>query len=326
MKHAVCAAIMLAMGSVGSMASVSAATLRIDGEVFARRTAALMPPSVDQVWMFNIAQLAPDGSTVKQGEVVLSFDASEVMRQLQTKQGTLKEKQSELDKLVLDLGERERNERVATAQARADQAKAQTKTSQPAELIGGIAYRKLMVERQRYERRMALAAERERLAAQQRVQERRLLASEVAQLQADIQKLQASIAAMNVTAPRTGVMMHKSSWNSQKFDVGSQVWRGQAVAEIPDASSLAVRAQLPERDLTQVHPGTQARVVIEGGAGGALRGKVVTVGRTVRSKSRLQPVPILDVEIELADRDVKLRPGQTVRVELTVPGRKGGAR
>lgn len=310
--------LMLAMALLACTPAVSAATLKIDGEVFARRTAALMPPSVDEVWMFNITRLVPDGTTVKKGEVVLSFDTSEIVRKLQTKQGTLNEKQSELDKLVLDLAERARNERVTTAQARADQAKAQTKTSQPAELIGGIAYKKLMVERQKNERRMALAVERERLAAQQRAQEQRLLASEVAQLRADIRTLQASIAAMDITAPRNGVMMHKSSWNSQKFDVGSQVWRGQAVAEIPDAATLAVRAQLPERELLRVKPGLPARIVIEGGAGGALRGKVTSIGRTVRSKSRLQPVPILDVEIELADRDAKLKPGQAVRVELSV--------
>lgn len=301
-----------------SCAAASAATLKVDGEVFARRSAALMPPSVEDVWMFNITRLVADGSPVKKGEVVLSFDTSEIARKLQTKQGTLNEKQSELDKLLMDLAERERNERVTTAQARADQVKAQTKTSQPAELIGGIAYRKLMVERQKNERRMALAVERERLAAQQRAQEKRLLASEVAQLRAEIGTLQASMAAMEVTAPRNGVMMHRSSWNGQKFDVGSKVWRGQAVAEIPDASTLSVRAQLPERELLRVKSGLPARIVIEGGAGGALRGKVTRIGRTVRSKSRLQPVPILDVEIELSDRDAKLKPGQAVRVELSV--------
>lgn len=298
--------------------ATSAATLKVDGEIFARRTAALMPPSVEQIWMFNITQLAPDGAPVKKGDVVMAFDAGEVMKQLVQKQGTLKEKQSQLDKLVLDLAERERNERVTTAEARASENKAQTKTAQPAELIGGIAYKKLLVERHKSERRMALTLQRERLAAEQRAQERRMLAADVAQLQADVRDLQASIGAMNVAAPRSGVMMHKSSWRGDKFDVGSQVWRGQAVAEIPDASTLAVSAQLPERDLRRVKLGTPARIVIEGGAGSTLRGKVSVIGRAVRSKSRLQPVPILDLEIELADHNARLRPGQAVRVELTV--------
>ena len=299
-------------------AAPSTGILKIDGEVYAQRTASLMPPAVDELWQFNITQLAADGSQVKQGEVVLAFDGSELMKRLTEKQSLLKEKQSQLDKLLLELAERQRNEKLGTAEAVSNREKAQRKTSQPEEIIGGIPYRKLMVARQQAERRAALVERRERLAAEQRVQEKRLLTSEVAQLQREVQELQSSLAAMNVAAPRAGLMMHKSNWQGEKFDVGSQVWRGMSVAEIPDTATLAVRAQLPERELTRVRVGAPARIVIEGGAGSALRGRVAAIGRTVRSKSRVQPIPVVDVEIKLDDPQAKLKPGQPVRVEVTV--------
>ena len=150
------------------------------------------------------------------------------------------------------------------------------------------------------------------------MQEKRLLGSEVAQLQREVQELQSSLGAMNVPAPRAGLMMHKSNWQGEKFDVGSQVWKGMSVAEIPDTATLAVRAQLPERELTRVRVGAPARIVIEGGAGSALRGRVASIGRTVRSKSRVQPIPVIDIEIKLDDPRAKLKPGQPVRVEVTV--------
>ena len=53
-------------------------------------------------------------------------------------------------------------------------------------------------------------------------------------------------------------------------------------------------------------------------AGADLRGKVVSIGRAVRSKSQVQPIPVLDVEIRLDDPKAKLRPGQAVRVELNL--------
>ena len=83
-----------------------------------------------------------------------------------------------------------------------------------------------MVARQQADRRAALVEQRERLAAEQRVQERRLLGSEVEQQQGEVKELQASLMAMNVTAPRAGLMMHRSNWQGEKFDVGSQVWKG----------------------------------------------------------------------------------------------------
>ena len=296
----------------------AAQTLRIDGEVYARESAALLPPAVETMWQYNITQLAPDGAPVEKGKVVVAFDGNQLSQELMAKNSQLAEKERELERLLLDLAERERTERLATAEAEANLEKAERKTGQPAGVLPGIEYRKLVVARTQAERKLALARLRERLAVVQRREERRLLESEVAKLRGDVVQLEGWIASLNVVAPRAGVMMHKSNWGGEKYDVGSQVWRGQAVAEIPDTSTLAVRAALPERDLHRVEAGASVRVVVEGGAGIAVRGKVASIGLAVRSKSRVQPVPILDLEVELDDPSARLKPGQAVRVEIEV--------
>jgi len=305
------------------VAAQAPAMLRIDGEVYVRRTAPLMPPAIDRMWQFNITQLAPDGDPVEEGQMVVAFDSSQVARELTEKQSQLEAKRREMEKLELDLAERTRSEGLATASARAELEKAQRKTEQPEELVAALEYAKLVEQRRRAERRAALAERREALAAEQRRQERRLTASELAQLEADVARLQASLAALTLPAPRSGVMMHRSSWSGEKFDVGSQVWLGQTVAEIPDTTSLAVRAELPERDLLRVAVGAPARIVVEGGGGSVHRGTVAAIGRAVRSKSQVQPIPVLDLEIDLDDPGAALRPGQSVRVELAAGA--GGA-
>lgn len=297
-------------------ADLAAAQIRMDGEVYARSTTPLMPPSVDNMWQYNITQLAPDGTRVTRGQPVLAFDGAELGKRLTAKQSELNEKQTRLDTLVLDHAERQRNQRVSTAEARANLEKAQRKTEQPEALIAGVQYRKLVIEREAAARKETLARERERLAAEQRRQEMRVLTAEVERLKAEIAQLQEDIGSLQLAAPRDGLMMHRSSWNGEKFDVGSQVWRGQTVAEIPDGDTLAVRATLPERDLLHVATGTRVRVMIEGGAGSTLGGRVVGVGRAVRSKSRLQPVPVIDLDITLDSVPSGLKPGQAVRVEL----------
>jgi HlyD family secretion protein len=301
--------------------------LVLDGEFHARSSAAILPPAVDNLWQLNITQLAPDGKAVKQGEVVVTFDGGEVQKNLLEKQSALKEKLTQRDKLQLDLAERERSERLATQEQRAKLEKARRKAVQPVELLRRVDYRKLVIEREQAEAQMRLVERREVLAAEQRRQELRLLASEIDLLEQDVAQLGASIAALRVTAPRDGVMLHKSNWQGEKFDVGSQVWRGQAVAEIPDPAFLAVRAVLPERDLTRLAPGARARVSVEGGAGRALDARVEEIGRVVRSKSRVQPVPVLDVMLALEGDLAGLKPGQPVRVEiLAAPATAGGAR
>lgn len=306
----------LLFGLLAAMAMpVAAAALSIEGEVHARESAVLLPPTIEGQWSLTITQIAADRSPVEKGEVVVRFDANELMQDLAEKQSKLAEKQRELEKLELDLGERARTEALATAKARAELEKAQRKTQQPQALIPGIEYRKLVIAREQAEARMALMQRRERLAAEQRRQERQLLQAQIDELQAEVGDLQQSMSALTLVAPRDGLMLHKS-WNGEKFDVGSKVFRGQAVAEIPDLSTLAVRATLPERDLHRVRVDMPVRVVAEGGAGIAVRGRIAAVGRAVRSKSQVQPVPVLDLRIELADPDASLKPGQPVRVEV----------
>lgn len=282
---------LFALALACALPATHAATLRVDGEVYAQRSSQLIPPSVDRMWQFNITQLAPDGSSVKKGDVVVAFDTSDLVRQLSEKQSLLQEKKRTLENLSLDLAERERSQRLTTAEAEAKHDKARRKTEQPRELIAALEYDKLVEERRRTERLAALAQVAERAAAEQRKQELRLVNSELQQAQADVTRLQSSIAALNLPAPRDGVIMHKSSWNGEKFDVGSQVWRGQTVAEIPDPTTLAVRAQLPERDLQRVKVGVPARIVIEGGGGSVHPARSPASGGRCAASRRCNPCP-----------------------------------
>ena len=294
----------------------AAEPLRIDGEVYAQSSASLMPPAIDQLWQLNITKLHPDGAPVKKDDIVLVFDGGETQKNLMEKQSALKEKQSQHERLKMDLAERERNERLATEQQRAALDKARRKATQPADLLRRVDYQKLVIEREQAEAQMKLAERREVLAAEQRRQEMRLLESEMSQLQADVRQLMQALQQLSVKAPRDGVMLHKSNFQGEKFDVGSQVWRGMAVAEIPDLATLAVRAQLPERSLTRVKVGDRARIDVEGGAGRALTGTVREIAPAIRSKSRVQPVQVVDVLLHVEGDTRGLKPGQPVRVEL----------
>lgn len=302
-----------------------AQTLRLDGEVFARSSEQIGPPSIDNVWNLNITELVSDGSLVQPGDMVVVFDGGDSQNQLLTQRSALAEKQSQREQLLLELAERERNERLATEERRANLDKAERKATQPETLVRRVDYRKLVIERGEAVELMELAQQREVLAAEQRRQELRLIDSEIALAQHKINTLQAALAALRVTANRAGLISHNTSWSGEKFAVGSRVFRGQSIAEIPDMDTLAIRTQVDERDLTRVAVGMRARVVTEG-SGRVLDGHVAEVGSVVRSKSRVQPVPVVDLRVELDHPDTRLKPGQAVRVELIGTGNGGGSR
>lgn len=306
-------------GTTGSSSSAPAAPpRRLEGEIVARDTSPIAPPEVADIWMLALTQLLPDGTPVTAGQVVAAFDGNELTRQLNEKRSSLNEKQTMLGRLALEHAERERAEAIATAEQRAKLTKAQRKASQPAELQAAIAYRKLVAERELAKVEMELVERREKLAARQRLAERAQIEAEAADLKEQVTEIEAGLGKLKVKAPRPGVMLHLSNHQGEKFDVGDQIFRGQAVAQIPDMQRLAVRMQLPERQVAQVQVGQRARIEVEGGAAPTLLGAVTAIGRVVRSRSRVKPVPVIDVEIEFESvpEGARLKPGQPVRVEM----------
>ncbi|HVF16472.1 MAG TPA: efflux RND transporter periplasmic adaptor subunit, partial [Steroidobacteraceae bacterium] len=291
-------------------------TLTLEGEVMARRSATLVAPPIFDVWQLNIAELVPEGSLVKAGDVVLRLEVSEIDKQLNDRRNTLNEKQREREKLRLALSERERSEQLKTAEAQAEFDKAMRKATQPAEVIRSIDYNKLVIDRKRRERSTKLYVQREKTAGEQRAAELRLVEVEIARQQAEIARLTTSIAALAVKAPTDGMMLHRADFRGEKFAVGSMAFMGLPLAEVPDMQSLAVRALLPERELTRVVIGQKMLVHVEGGAGATLPAHVVQIGRVVRSKSRIQPIPIVELILELDRKVHGLRPGQPVRVAM----------
>ncbi|WP_246064698.1 HlyD family efflux transporter periplasmic adaptor subunit [Pseudoluteimonas lycopersici] len=288
------------------------------GEIIAKRTIAILPPQIEGLWQLNITQMAGDGSQVRKGQPIVVFAGGDLMQQLPSKQSELAEKQRIQEKLRLELADKAREAALATAQAIADADKAARKARQPKEYIAGVEYRKLLIDRDRTARKRSLAKQRELVAARDRSAEQRAADAEVDQLKREVARIQASLAQLSIAAPRDGILLHHSSWNGDKIDTGSQVWRGISVADIPDMKTLAVRASLSERDLRRVREGQTVAVVL-GGAGRRVAGTISGVGNSVHSKSRAENIPVVDLDIELASLDgLSLKPGQPVRVEIPV--------
>jgi multidrug resistance efflux pump len=282
-----------------SVATATDGTLHAEGDIYPQQSVAISPPQVEGLWMMNVTQMATDGEPVKKGQPIVVFAGGDLLQQLPSKQSELKEKQRTQEKLRLELADRARTTSLATAQARADAEKAARKAEQPQAYVPGVEYKKLIIDRERTAKRLEITLRREKVDAAAREAEQHQADVAVAQLQRNVAEMQDSVGKLTVLAPRDGLFVHHDSWNGGKIDTGSQVWRGQSVAEIPDMATLAVRASLPERDLERVHVGQLVRVVLTGGASSTLSGHIAEIGTSVHSKSRVEPVPVIDLRITI---------------------------
>ena len=130
--------------------------------------------------------------------------------------------------------------------------------------------------------------------------------------------LTTGLAALEVHAPRDGVMQHRSDFRGEKYDVGSPVFRGLAVAQIPDMQRLAINLEVPERRIGLIDSGACVSIQIEGGTCRVLGGRIAHSGGAVRSRSRANPVPVVDVEVAIdsVPEEMRLKPGLPVRVQV----------
>ncbi|MTW09992.1 HlyD family efflux transporter periplasmic adaptor subunit [Pseudoduganella eburnea] len=298
-----------------AIARESAAALSVEGEIASRLTMPVAPPTIPFVWQYKLARLAPEGMMVDAGQPIAVFESSEVANQLVAKQGSLRERESALEKLKLDQAEADRAGLLAQAEAQSNAEKAERKASQPKELIRRVDYDKLVIERAEKTALSRLAKSQYEAQRRARQAERSDLESELAQWRAQIAVLVKGQAALTVLAPRRGLMLYRTNFNGEKFNIGTQVWMGLSVATLADPDQLCVNAKVPEAQAAGLHVGQTARVTVSG-ARQALPARVIALGRAFHGKSAAQSTVVRDIELQFDAPPKDLKPGAAVQVEL----------
>ena len=106
----------------------------VEGELEAIDSTDIKPPNVDR-WDFKVSGLAEDGAEIKAGEDLVSFDTSELVRELETERNTVDGEKQKLENKVVSASLARREEALAIATAEAALRKASLKTSTPVELV-----------------------------------------------------------------------------------------------------------------------------------------------------------------------------------------------
>jgi multidrug resistance efflux pump len=292
------------------------AHLKLEGEIQSRSPSAVAPPPIHDVWQFNLVALAPEGSRVTPGQAIATFESSEVVKNLDTSRSAQKEKRRALEKLVLDHAEAARSDELAVNEAQSNAEKAQRKARVPKQLVRRIDFDKLIIDSALADQLLILAQRQRDAQNRARKAEFNGLRSEIAQLQSSIDLLAAGMKALTVLAPRSGMVLHKVDNGGSKVVVGSQIFRGRAVATLADPERLYVSAKVPEAQSFAVKLGQRARVNVPG-ANVELGAKVVALGRVYHGKSSSQPIIVRDVELEFDALPKDLKPGAAVQVNLS---------
>ncbi len=292
-------------------------TLELRGEIQPARSVVLTSPM--QAGELQIIKLAPNGSPVKAGEVLVEFDSTTLRRTIQEKQSELKQSDAEIEQTKAQA--RITDEQNATAlmkaqydiqRAKLDLDRGDTVSridNEKAKLALGDAEQRLreLEEKIRSDRTSAEAD----LSSRLRKREKALF---------DLNRAEDGLRRLQIRAPTDGIVSALPNYragsmmgSSPEFRQGDRAWPGAAILELPDLSTVHLLARLDEADRSRLQAGQEATVRIEALPGREFKARINTISLLARLDYRgtWPPPRNFDLDLLLLEIDPRIRPGMT---------------
>jgi len=275
------------------------------------------PPSVQDFWEYNLTWMIPEGTWVKEGDVVARFDTTVL-------DDRLREHRAARETAIQEKEKEERNLEVSLRQLSLDLVKAEgeLKTMElqvavPETLLSSIELQQLRLKRELAQRRVDFLKEKTEF-------EKGLVKSKLDLLDVKREFAEGKIAytedaksRYTVKAPVSGLVVYIPKRNGDRWEVGEGVWMLAKILKVADIATLRIEADVLEADSASIRVGQEAEVTIDALPGVKIATRVDEIGRIVHERSVQDPSKVFDAILPLAGaRNDDLRPGMGVRVMI----------
>lgn len=241
--------------------------LRLNGTTEASRSFVVLAPRLEgaQVGSMVVTELAPAGSHVKSGDLLVQFDPQAQMKDYLDKKGTF-------DNLLSQVAQKQSDEEIARAkddtamkQAEDELQRAQLEV-QRNEVVSRIDAEKnqeAVDEAQATLKQLKETYQLKRAAATAGI---RILEIQRDRAKEAMRYAQANAAKMTVHSPMAGVVVYNTIWLGGRMGTvqqGDQVRPGVPFMQVVDPSRMEVRVELNQVDVLKIHPGQTATMHLD---------------------------------------------------------------
>lgn len=299
--------------------------LTFSGEIQAKNSVTILTPDIRGLRSCVISYLAPDGSYVRPGDLLVSFDPTDLeVRRLDAEKDreeariAIAQKEADIETrrqdLLMALALAEKNLKVAALNAAID----------PQLLARADAERyELEYSKAKLEHEKAL----ERLTNLENGAKAELdlvrLAFEQADL--DLKRLMSDLEKMTIYAPAEGLMLIAESWESgRKFQEGDVIWEGFPLITLPDLRGVQVLAYVHSQDYPKLQGVSTAEVVLDAVPGRTFHAELAQLPQAATPYRHRSELKVFRVLFDIKEVDTSVfKPGMTARVRVAVPSGRG---
>ncbi|MGH9339508.1 MAG: efflux RND transporter periplasmic adaptor subunit [Acidobacteriota bacterium] len=293
--------------------------LIFSGELEAAESFLISVPRVS-TWDNRITYLAPEGSVVQPGDLLVRFDTSEMeMKRLdleKTKEEslmTIAQKEAEIDTGRQDLLlTKAAAEKTANVAALFIDIEPQLIPRADAEKYE-FDYEKAKIDLQIADERLAALEE----SAEEELQVLRL---DLQKAELELQRVLTDLERLEIRAPAEGLVVYEEDRRQdRKIQVGDTVFQGRPLMRLPNLERLRVLASVYDVDFTHLEPGMQAEVTLDSEPDRTFKARIESIAQVAQPVRRDSSLNTFSIYVDLLEQDLNImKPGMTARVQIPV--------
>ena len=290
-----------------------AVTVSTSGELRARESVQITAPAGAQqagAWQMKIQSIVPEGTIVKQGDVVAELDRSTLANKHDEVRLALQKAEAQYEQAMLDstLTLTTARETIRTMELALEEkrlAKEQAVYEAP------TVQRQAAIDYERAERALAQARSDYATKTEQARAKMREVGADVQRQRNMLKVVQDVMAGFTVRAPAPGMVIYVKEWNGRKRTTGSQVnaWEP-SVATLPDLTQMESVTYVNEIDVRKLAAGQRVVITLDSDPNKRLSGTVASVANVGEQQPNAD-AKVFEVKVTVQQSDTTLRPGMT---------------
>jgi RND family efflux transporter MFP subunit len=283
------------------------------GELRARKFVQVVGPAnaqTVQVYQTKISSLVPEGSVVKEGDVIAELDRAPIATKAADVTLALQKAQAEFTTAQLDsaLNLAQSREDVRTAEYTLEEKKL---AKEQAQYEAPTIKRQAEIDYEKAQRALDQSKRNLETKTKQAVAKMSSVGADLGRQQNQLKAIQEVMGNFTIKAPSAGMVIYIREWNGKKKGVGSQwnTWDN-TVATLPDLSQMESQTYVNEVDVRKLSVGQPVQIALDADPTKKLPGTVTAIANVGEQRPN-QDSKVFEVKIEVTKSDTTLRPGMT---------------
>lgn len=283
------------------------------GELRARKFVQIQgPPNMQQAetYQTKIASIVPEGTVVKEGDVVAELDRSGIAAKMAEVNLALQKAEAQYEQAMLDstLNLSKAREDMRTMELALEEKKL---AKEQAVYEAPTVKRQAEIDYEKATRALAQAKVDYKTKTEQAQAKMREVGADLERQRNRLKLMQDVMQGFSIRAPAQGMVIYVKEWNGRKKVAGAQVgaW-DPTVATLPDLSQMESITYVNEIDVRKIAVGQPVVVSLDSDPSKRLPGKVVGVANVGEQRPNAD-AKVFEVKVSVEQADTTLRPGMT---------------